>query len=353
MNVAFVDTDQHGSTRSTRFIIDLLQAEYGPIRVLESRWRWIELPKQEWDLVVFLQHLPERLLLDSVTIRRVVLVPMYDDCSTDEAFWSTYRHDCAVLSFCRALSEPLEQWGHRVHRAQYFPPVPAESVDWSEGARSAFFWPRKPNLGWPVARRLLANWSWQDVHLHFDGTFTADRTRDITAADRARFPIRQTSWFADPREFRRNLMHSQVFLAPRSAEGIGMAFLEAMAAGMFVLAPDRPTMNEYIESGVNGFLYDPDAPAPPAWKHARKLGEAARTSIREGRNQWEASLPALQAFLRDPGLARSPGQATRASRDAERAARAQYRRARLTASVHWARSQIATPARAVRRQFPQ
>ena len=34
-----------------------------------------------------------------------------------------------------------------------------------------------------------------------------------------------------------------------------------MALGLLVVAPDRPTMNEYLVSGENGLLYDPAHPS--------------------------------------------------------------------------------------------
>ena len=41
-----------------------------------------------------------------------------------------------------------------------------------------------------------------------------------------------------------------------------MTFLEAMAHGKAVIAADRPTMNEYILHGCNGFLFSTRFPRP-------------------------------------------------------------------------------------------
>jgi hypothetical protein len=114
-----------------------------------------------------------------------------------------------------------------------------------------------------------------------------------------------------------------------------MSFLEAMALGMVAIAPDGSTMNEYIKSDVNGFLYDPDNPVPPAWKYAPRLARAARQSIVEGRQRWLDSVPALLGFLRNPGLIRKPGQMVSASHAAARTVRKRYRKAQLSASLRW------------------
>jgi glycosyltransferase involved in cell wall biosynthesis len=47
-------------------------------------------------------------------------------------------------------------------------------------------------------------------------------------------------------------------MAPRRYEGIGMAFLEAMAMEMCVVAENQSTANEYILSGKNVILYGGD-----------------------------------------------------------------------------------------------
>ena len=47
-----------------------------------------------------------------------------------------------------------------------------------------------------------------------------------------------------------------LYIAPRIYEGIGMSFLKAMALGRCVIAVDNPTMNEYIQHGNTGLLFD-------------------------------------------------------------------------------------------------
>ena len=52
------------------------------------------------------------------------------------------------------------------------------------------------------------------------------------------------------------------------------------------MAPDCPTMNEYIKHNVNGLLYDPDNPKPLDFSNAEALGKEARFSIEKGRIVW-------------------------------------------------------------------
>lgn len=83
-----------------------------------------------------------------------------------------------------------------------------------------------------------------------------------------------------------------------------MSFLEALSLGMAVIAPDGVTMNEYVRSGENGYLYDPDNPVAPPWADARAWGEEARRRCLRGREDWLHSIPSIREFLLEPRPAR-------------------------------------------------
>ena len=63
-------------------------------------------------------------------------------------------------------------------------------------------------------------------------------------------------------EYRALLSEPGVYIAPRFTEGIGMSFLEALAAGKFVVAHKDATMDEAIDDGVTGRLVDMRNPMP-------------------------------------------------------------------------------------------
>ena len=71
-----------------------------------------------------------------------------------------------------------------------------------------------------------------------------------------------SEWYDTREEMIKDMEKSAVYIAPRLYEGIGMSFLEAMAHGRCVIAPDNPTMNEYITDKVTGYLYNPNQIVP-------------------------------------------------------------------------------------------
>jgi hypothetical protein len=73
-----------------------------------------------------------------------------------------------------------------------------------------------------------------------------------------------------------------------------MAFLEAMAMGMMVVAENAPTANEYIISGKNGLLFGGDQdllflPARLSLEAMARMGRKARETIGRIHGEWVQS----------------------------------------------------------------
>jgi hypothetical protein len=67
--------------------------------------------------------------------------------------------------------------------------------------------------------------------------------------------IEQYTNFLPHEEYLKLLNQSNIFIAPRLSEGVGLTFLEALARGCAVFALDFPTMNEYICHKKTGYLF--------------------------------------------------------------------------------------------------
>lgn len=70
-----------------------------------------------------------------------------------------------------------------------------------------------------------------------------------------------------------------------------MAFLEAMAMGMLVVAENAPTANEYIISGENGILFGGNndflcLPRPISAEQMNRMGILARKTMGQIHEEW-------------------------------------------------------------------
>lgn len=305
--IAYLGNLFHQRTRSMEFFVELLQERH------EVDFYW-GLPKNQcreidlhairergYDgLVCWQVMLPPRELARAVPPRNVIMVPMWDMAHrfTDRA-WRKYD-GFRFVSFCGALHRRLESLRIRSWRVQYYPqPVPDPPA--GEERPRVFFWQRRDEITWDLLRILLQGNPTSEVVLHKavdpHGTYVAP-----TAKDRSTYSIRETDWFPSQQDYWNQLAGTDVFVAPRIREGIGLSFLEAMAMGKCVVAADAPTMNEYIEHGVTGLLFDPENPQPLDLSNHRAIGAAARASVEQGRGRWLQQARELAAldFRRSP-----------------------------------------------------
>ena len=309
MRIAYIDHSHHRKTGSTRFFLDLLE-ELGTVDVYwDESWLgkrrvdvWEVLSRHYDVIVVFQMEVHAKFLKDKGRRRRVVFVPMYDSCLRyPESFWRELA-EIEILCFCRTLFERLQGWGLRVRYAQYFPD-PAQFTVNTRPDYAGFFWPRRQELPWGTIRSLLGDSKLSWINLHQAPDIQSSETTEISSTDRTHYRLRFSAWSEDRRGYHRAMRQAGVYFAPRLYEGIGMSFLEAMAMGKAVVAPDNPTMNEYLTHEVNGFLYKPEDPRPVNLKRFRELGKAARETIERGRPRWRQSREELGAWL----LGATPG----------------------------------------------
>lgn len=305
MRIAFCGHLHHAKTGSSRFMIEALQRlgsvdAYAPPEgpggpdlgaVVDGSYDAVVVWQVEW----------VALRLAEAGLPNVTFFPMYDSCRDHpDSFWRRLA-PLKVASFSSTLAARLQRLGVRVRCARYFPEVPPERA--SPGPELAgFFWRRRPEPGWATIRTLIAQAPFRRFTLHDapDPDPGPGPLTGPTPEEAARLHLRTTRWYPDAAAARADLLSHNVYFAPRLHEGIGMSFLEAMALGFLVVAPDRPTVNEYLVSGVNGLLYDPDAPGPLELDRARELGRRARETVEAGRERWCRALPALLELVAAP-----------------------------------------------------
>ncbi len=264
--------------------------EWFGIVVIPHKEAWARLNFKP-DLLVTYQHLWKPSELEAFGARTTVVVPMYDDTPKTKAFWQGYL-GFKIVSFSSTLGRQLKDWGHDVLSVQYYPEV--FEVRRTTSLRG-FFWPRTESLDWSHIRQMVMGVSWDGFHLHLtnpEGRHNLPNDNESEA-----LKMEQSDWYERPEDYLKVLDKTSVYFAPRRLEGIGQSFVEALVRGLCVVAPDAPTMNEYITHGVDGYLYDPESPASLDWSKVDSLGDKAWERAKQGRKAWVESLPTLKAFL--------------------------------------------------------
>jgi glycosyltransferase involved in cell wall biosynthesis len=313
--LAFVDHAYHARTRSSEPVLRLLRERYRVDLFLDGvgmGWRAFDparLRGAGYDTVLFWQMLYDVDTMRSLGVDNVVVVPMFDSLEHYEKVgWDSLR-GLKVVCFSDALGRVLDRNGLAYRNFRYFPPLPDTSVRFSgpPGLRG-FFWHRRPVPSWREIRALIDGTRFESLHIHAAADPGCPGFVGASPEERASFGMSFSRWVSDSEDYMRMLRRANVYFAPRVVEGIGMGFLEAMALGHCVVAPDAPTMNEYIEHGVTGLLYDPNDPRPLDFGEAARIGATARERMREGRARWLRAERDLVAYVEGIPRAASRGR---------------------------------------------
>lgn len=305
----YVGHSYHRRTASTGFLLDLLREHFELSILWNESWEPGSPPltaavinANRADAVLFFQLLPERNVLAQLDCRRIFWAPMRDNIQHKWRRWRWLRPSgIRLVNFCRQSHEFFSRYGFESHYVQYWQP-PAATALRSRPAGNVplriFFWIRQKKIGWPLLKILLGEVRPEKILLRA----SADPGEDIdlpTPEEIASYRIELiTGWLEKPRYL--ELFEScTVFIAPRMLEGIGQTFLEAMSRGLAVVAAGAPTMNEYLQHGVNGYLYDQRKPGPIDFSRLGEVGAQAGRDAAAGHARWIAAQAALVAFIKD------------------------------------------------------
>lgn len=305
MRVAYIGHAYHEKTGSTRFLIDLLE-QYATVERWfgepggSATWQWsAKFDESRYDVIVIFQ-LYEAFRLLSGRHPNVVFAPMYDAMFwAGNFYWKPSFNAAKIVSFSWALSREVMRQGAVCAGFQYYPDptryTPVEDFSTLRG----LLWYRRREISPRLAFRLCQGAEFERFVVH-DGPDPGNEAEgDWVAPPNVRH-LDRTSWCAKGDAYAAALRNTNVFFAPRPYEGIGMSVLEAMASGHCVVAPDAPTMNEYISNGTNGLLYVSSRCTRLDFAAARAIGARARESVERGHERWLTSIPALLDFVATP-----------------------------------------------------
>lgn len=234
MKILFIDHETHLKTNSTAFLVDLLKKRFNVVcHYYKKHYRANCREKaRKCDLLLIFEFPLSRRKFFAYG-KKNVFVPMYDN--EWQSFWQWKRiawSGMGVISFCGKVSGHARRCGvDNLLDARYFPDAAAENLPMGRGeTKKVFAWERNDS-----ANEALS------------GLFPGKLGYEIS--------LKRKGEFTGRAEYLEDLSKHGIFAAPRKKEGIGMAFLEAMAMEKCVVAFDDATMNEYITDGRNGILF--------------------------------------------------------------------------------------------------
>jgi hypothetical protein len=298
-----IDHSYHQKTGTTRFLKELLMRKFQVEVIWDHGWNGGVTPSaddlnaRKADAIVFFQSLPQPRVLRALKCTNLTWVPMRDGLNfrspeLKRLAWSPLK----TLNFCREAHEYFTGIGLISMCVQYWPP-PARTMSKTRGRDPMlFFWPRHREINWLTLKSLLGGFRPSQIILRY-ATDPGHSVDGPGATDQREYNVTLLEGWMEHSVYLRHMASCDIFMAPRPREGIGFAMLEAMSHGLAVIAPDAPTMNEYIRVPANGWLYNSKAPGPLDFRSWLQRGEQARADVADGHARWLKQAEAVVDFI--------------------------------------------------------
>ena len=309
MKTAFIDLNFHlEQTKSSQFFIDLCRQHFDDFHLVGANEAWYTIPRLKPDTLILWQSMFQPEEIDSWQAKNVILIPMMDDVQLTDAYWNKYK-PYKVFCFCKKLYDFLNERGFSVFYSQYYMEPHFHKA--TENKPDVFFWERSSLINWQLVKKLLNGTDVASLHYHY-ATNISDKNNDRpTQDDIGKYNITFSDWFESQDEYTQLLHKTDLYIAPREKEGIGLSFIEALAEGCVVAAYNDATMNEYITDGADGFLFTEQNAKPFVLKSVAfcRLQEASHKRAENGWETWNKNIPQLFAFFDTPMSNYSPQKA--------------------------------------------
>ena len=291
----------HNKTKSNDFLINLLSETYETEIFdfnpeTDSFEKFMVLNGRKFDTVVLFQIMPSiKALKKIIHFKHIAFFPMFDAVnSVKKPLWNEYR-ECNIINFSRTLHNKCQEKGLSSYYIQYFP-EPGQIIDYGD-ENSVFFWQRRENITTGILEKLLDINRIKRLYLH---NVPDPGNKFIQPSEKWKNKIEYSNWFDSKEKMLEYMQQAAIYFAPRSSEGIGMSFLDAMASGRCVIAPDYPTMNEYIKHNFNGYLYNLKAPHKINIKNIRTIQQNTINFIKNGYKKWNTEKYNILNWIETP-----------------------------------------------------
>lgn len=303
MKILFVDHKFHNKTKSSNFILRILTEAFGQIDVeyldvdTSRSIPSLEHPRKH-DLAVLWQvdFLAPVFLASGY---RTLVIPMYDGSAN-----MPYEHWLAMtgasfVNFSRTLHERVGAVGARSFLCRYYlKPQPENKLPTFDELR-AVLWMRRPEDG--LTPRLVERMIGDDLaSLHVHNAPDQGAPLILRGSEHAATSllVTESRWQPNTNPYVSALDRSNVFIAPRVSEGVGMAMLESFSRGLLVLANDDAVHNEYVSNWINGILFTcTSGPFHIPLAAARDMARLGWRAAALGHEEWLDLIPALVRFV--------------------------------------------------------
>ncbi len=261
--LAYIDYWSHKYTRSGDFLREILSEEF---EITDFWWKEKEkIPFNEinnFKYIFFFHVFFPYQIMRKFKDKKIMWAPMYDALNFRNSFFKSIfwkqmsRLGIKVLKFSSKITESIGKETVASLNLNYFlkPEFNSEIDKYSK--LNIFFWDRgRINID-----EWLKLFNKDEINkiVYFPKPDPGEQTNEkryLEIKKEYNFELIEKK-FMPKSDFINVMKKCNVFIAPRKKEGIGIAMVEAISRGMYVVGYNDSTMNEYIKDNKIGFIFD-------------------------------------------------------------------------------------------------
>ena len=295
----WVDHSFHKKTNSTTFLKEILEKKFSVSVFWDDYWKEGE-PLQvsvinQYDYVCFFQTLLPFYKLKRIKAK-IIWVPMFDSDPLSDMYWHCLSSlPIKILSFSEYFHKKCSEYGIESLPLKYYLPT-VFSDDIPKTGRHYFFWYRGSLRFYDIKVFLDPQKVDSFVYRSAPDPYFKEESISKEDINKYKMQIIRDVKFDSQEKYLELLKNSNIYIAPRTLEGIGISFLEAMALGMVVIGYNNGTMNEYITHNFNGYLFD-SKDYQINLDNIETVLNNSKTMANKGWIQWEKDKNRINEFI--------------------------------------------------------
>jgi hypothetical protein len=252
--IAFIDHHYHTKTKSGDFLRELLLLNFK----IDNYWINSNLKFDDkifaYEKLFFFQILPSFNDLKKLKNKKIIWAPMYDSPHYPYGYswilWKIVEYfDIKAISFSKKITDQIKNKNINInyislkfHKKNRYAKI--------NNKINIFFWNRGDIK--------IADWietvDLKKINKIYYLNLDKIQPEKIDSRIKEKFLIIKKK-FLDQKSFFKLLMKSEIFVSPRKKEGIGMAQVEALSLGKYLLAFKESTMDDYILNKKIGIFF--------------------------------------------------------------------------------------------------
>ena len=310
MKIAFVDVQFHKKTKSSLFFKELLLKHHEVVEFWhDGQERSInieEINNGNFDAIIFWQEIFQLTKIKKMKCQNIIWVPMYDtEMDRKFNFIRTMGYtflNIKIISFCITLKSVFEKYGFKnILNVQYSPKPQFDNISENIPIKmNILFWQRVKEIDWFLIKKLLNRDNINKFILKNNLDQENKQPKLPNKKDTEAYKMEILNGWLNEEKYINILKESDVFIAPRKYEGIGMSFINAMTNGLIVIAPNTPTANEYIKDNINGYLYDIKNPKQINLSNINEIRRNLKNDMTEKFNIWQNEQEKILLYVELP-----------------------------------------------------